>query len=80
MTTGARSAKNQSEFLPLAITFNLLKAREKWLVLDPIGFVGLLIGLKFKRIIERGNRSSVIIFERTFLKPFENCFIKLSCS
>ena len=39
-----RSAMNQLEFL--AITFNLLKAREKSYVQVPIGCVWLLIGLK----------------------------------
>ena len=66
ITTGANSAMNQSEFL--AITCNLLKAREKSRVQDAIGFGFASNWLKnwretFKPITKRSNRNNVITFD-----------------
>ena len=66
ITTGANSALNQSQFL--AITCNLLKAREKSRVLGAIGFGFASHWLKswrkcFKLIIKRSNRNHVITFD-----------------
>ena len=64
--TGANSAMNQSQFL--AITYNLLKAREKSRVHGAIGFGFASHWLKnwrefFEPIIKRGNRNHVIAFD-----------------
>ena len=66
ITTGAGSAMNQSQFL--AITWNLLKAREKSRVHGAIGFGFASHWLKnwresFKPIIKRSNRNHVITFD-----------------
>ena len=65
ITRGANSAMNQSEFL--AITCNLLKAREKSHVQSAIGFGFVSTWLKnsretFKPIAKRSNRNHVIPF------------------
>ena len=66
ITTGANSATSQSQFL--AITYNLLKAREKSPVHGAIGFGYASHRLKnwresFKPIIKRSNRNHVITFD-----------------
>ena len=65
-TTGANRARNQSEFL--AITCNLLKAREKSRTQGRIGFAFASHRLKnwreiFKPITKRSNRNHVITFD-----------------
>ena len=65
ITKGANSATSQSQFL--AITCNLLKAREKSRVHGAIGFGFASHWLKncresFKPIIKRSNRNHVINF------------------
>ena len=64
--TGANSAMNQSQFL--AITYNLLKAREKSRVHGAIGFGFASHWLKnwrefFEPITKRSNRNHVIAFD-----------------
>ena len=66
ITTGANSAVNQSQLF-LAITCNLLKAREKSCVHSAIGFGFASHWLKnwresFKPIIKRSNRNHTITF------------------
>ena len=66
MTTGANSAMNQSEFL--AITLNLLKAREISRVQGKIGFGFASHWLKnwreiFKPITKGSNHNHVITFD-----------------
>ena len=65
ITTGTNSAMNQSQFL--AITCNLLEAREKSRVHSAIGFGFASHWLKnwhdsFKPITKSGNRNQVITF------------------
>ena len=66
ITTGAKSALNQSQFL--AITYNLLKTWGKSRVHGAIGFGFASHWLKnwrepFKPIIKRSNRNHVITFD-----------------
>jgi len=66
ITTGANSAMNQSQFL--AITFNSLKAREKWRGHGAIGFGFASHWWKnwresFKPIIKRSDRNLVITLD-----------------
>ena len=73
---------NQSEFL--AITSNLLKAREKSRVQDGHWFSLAYHSFKnwreiFKPMTECGNRNRVITFDRTFRQSFENCFFRHLC-
>ena len=66
ITTGAGSAMNQSQFL--AITCNLLKARERSRVQGAIGFGFASNWLKnwrdsFKPVTKRRNHNHVITFD-----------------
>ena len=78
ITTGANSAMNQSQFL--AITCNLLEAREKSRVHGAIGFGFASHWLKnwcesFKPNTKRNNRNQVITFD-SHLKTALFAFIR----
>ena len=78
ITTGANNAMYQSEFL--AITCNLLKAREKSRVHCAIGFGFASRWLEnwresFEPITKRSNRNQVVTFD-SYLKTALNCGLK----
>ena len=82
ITTGADSAMNQSQFL--AITCNLLEAREKSRVYGVIGFVFASHWLKswresFKPITKRSNRNHVITLD-SHLKTALLVYFRYFCS